>query len=166
MELEQLLASLGLPAGTTFAAALNHINQMKTNLATALNAVQSPPLDKFIPKADYDLACNRATSAETELTTLKGQQLETSINSEINAALAAGKITPSTKDYHVAQCRQEGGLERFKQFAAASPVIAATTNLDKKNAESQDTALNAEDTAVCEMMGISVEDYKKHNNLK
>jgi len=162
MELEQLLAALGLPAGTTFAAALNHIAQMKTNLATALNQAQSPPLDRFVPRADYDTALNRATTAETALKTVQDQQLETAINTEIDAALQAGKITPATKDYHVAQCRQEGGLERFKAFVATAPKVADATDLDKRKPE-HGTALNAEEKAICSQLGISEEDYLKAN---
>lgn len=163
MDLAQLLAALGLPATTTFAEALNHIGKVKGDLITALNAAQSPPLDKFIPKADYDLALNRATSAETKLADQAKSTLETAINTEIDAALKAGKITPATKDYHVAQCRQDGGLDRFKAFVAAAPAVADGTGLDKKKVNEQGTALNAEEKAVCSALGISEEDYLKTN---
>jgi phage I-like protein len=162
MELAQLLESLGLPAGTTFAAALNHIAKMKTDHATALNQAQNPPLDRFVPRADYDTALNRATTAETSLKTMKDAQLETAINTEIDAALAAGKITPATRDYHVAQCRQEGGLDRFKAYAAAAPVVAGATGLDGKKVEGSETALNAEALKIADMFGNSVEDLKKY----
>ena len=165
MILASLLASLGLTSTATFEDALNSITKMKGDLSVALNSAASPPLDKFVPKADYDLALNRATSAEGKLTEQAKATLETAINTEIESALAAGKITPGTKDYHVAQCRQEGGLDRFKQFAAAAPVVAADSNLKDKKPGETDTALNAEDHKVCEMMGLSVEEYKKANNL-
>lgn len=163
MENDQLLAALGLPAGTTFAAALNHIAKMKGELATALNAAQSPPLDRFVPKADYDLALNRATAAEGKLKAVDEKILETAINAEIDAALKAGKITPATKEYHVAQCRQDGGLERFKEFVAAAPSVAEASNLDGKNLNDAATALNAEEKNICRALGISEEDYKKAN---
>lgn len=165
MELEQLLAALGLPAGTSFAAALNHISQMNTNLATALNAAQNPPLDKFVPKADYDVVLAKATNAEQKLADQAKATLETAINAEIDTALKAGKITPATKEYHIAQCRQEGGLDRFKAFCQAAPTVAADSNLDSKKPGGTDTALNAEEMEVCNAMGISVEDYRKANGL-
>lgn len=161
MELEQLLAALGLPAGTTFAAALNHLTKLKGDLTVALNAANSPPLDKFVPKADYDLALNRATDAEGKLATQAKETLETAINTAIDAALAAGKITPGTKDYHIAQCRQEGGLARFEAFVAAAPAVAADTSLDKKKPGETETALNAEELQVCTALGISAEEYRK-----
>ncbi|MBE2888954.1 phage protease [Geobacter anodireducens] len=162
MTLEELLSVLGLPAGTSFAAALNHIAQMKANLAAALNRAETPPLDRFVPKADYDLAVNRASEAEGKLAAHAKEVLETAINTEIDAALKAGKITPATKDYHVAQCRQEGGLERFKAFVAAAPTVAADSGLDGKKPEDGATALNAEEAKIAAMFGNSAEDIKKY----
>jgi hypothetical protein len=78
--------------------------------------------------------------------------LETAINTEIDTALKAGKITPATVDYHKAQCRTEGGLERFKQFVAATPVIGGDTNLDGKNPDGGNKALNAEEKDVIAKM--------------
>ena len=158
-----LLAALGLAATTTADQALNHITQMKGDLVTALNSANSPSLDKFVPRSDYDKALNRATTAEAELKKVQDAQLDTAINSEIDAALKAGKITPTTKDYHVAQCRQEGGLERFKAFVAVAPVTAADTDLDKRKVDGQGTALNAEEQAACKALGISEEEYRKAN---
>jgi phage I-like protein len=164
MDLAKLLAELGLPATATFLDALNRIAQMKADHATALNQAQNPPLDKFVPRGDYDTALNRASTAETELKQMKDTQLETAINSEIDAALKAGKITPATKEYHVAQCRMDGGLERFKAFVQAAPVIGGDSGLDGKKPEG-DTALNTEELKVIELTGVSIEDYKKANNL-
>nr|AUG44387.1 Mu-like prophage I protein [uncultured bacterium] len=163
MNLATLLAALGLASTATFEEALNHIGKLKGDLTVALNHADSPPLDKFVPRADYDTALNRATSAETSLKTITEQQLETAINSEIDAALAAGKITPATKEYHIAACREAGGLERFKTFVGAAPVVADASNLDKKKFGDEATALNAEEKSVCVALGISEEDYIKAN---
>jgi phage I-like protein len=158
----RLLAALGLAATATVEDALNCITTLKTEHATALNHASSPPLDKFVPRADHDLALNRANTAEVELKRIKDEQLETAINREVDAALAAGKITPATKEYHVAQCRQEGGLDRFKSFVAHAPVVAGDSSLDGKKVETG-TALNAEEKAACIALGISEEDYIKAN---
>jgi phage I-like protein len=163
MNLVALLAALGLAPTATFDEALNSITKMKGDLTVALNSAASPSLDKFVPKADYELVLNRATAAEDKLTAQDKATLETAINTEIDAALKAGKINPSTKEYHVAQCHQEGGLDRFKQFVTAAPIIAGDSNLDKKQPGETDTALNAEEQKVCDMLGLSVEDYRKAN---
>lgn len=163
MNLTALLAALGLSAAATFEDALNHITKLKGDLTVALNSAASPPLDKFVPKADYDLALNRATTAETALADQAKATLETSINAEIDTALKAGKITPATKDYHIAQCRMEGGLDRFKAFCQAAPTVAADSNLDsKKPGDGEATALNAEEAKVAAMFGNSAEDINKY----
>ena len=165
MELAKLLAELGLPATATFLDALNRIGAMKAEHATALNQAQNPPLDRFVPRGDYDTALNRAATAETELKRIRDEQLETAINAEIGQALKDGKITPATKEYHVAQCRMEGGLERFKEFAKAAPVIGGASGLDGRRADEGGAALNAEELKVVDMMGLSLDDYKKANNI-
>lgn len=162
MTLTALLAALALSPTATFDDALNSIAGLKSNLATALNQAQNPSLDKFVPKADYDLAVNRANDAEGKLTAQAKETLEAAINSEIDAALQAGKITPATKEYHVAQCRQEGGLDRFREFVKAAPAVGESSGLDKKKPGEEGAALNAEEAKIAAMFGNSVEDIGKY----
>ena len=162
MDLKQLLASLGLPETATFAQALNHIAKMQGDLSAALNHAQSPPLDKFVPRSTFDAAVTKANNMEQQLNTLKASELEKSINSEITAALKAGKITPANEGYFRAQCKQEGGLEQFKSFVQAAPVIGEVSDLDNKEIPGTDgKSLNAAQKEVCEKMGISEEEYIK-----
>ena len=160
MNLEELLAKLGLPKGTTFEAALAHIGQLKGDLATALNA--APSLDKFVPRADYDAALSRATNAEQGLATLNKQAKDKDITAAIDKALAEGKITPATVEYHKAQCAQDGGLERFAEYCKAAPVVGDPSKMDGKRPEDKGTALNAEEQRIAEMFGNSNEDLQKY----
>lgn len=162
MTLEELLAALGLPKGTTFEAALAHIGKLKGDLATATNAAASPSLDKFVPRADFDAALARATNAEASLTALNQQAKDKDIAAAIEKALAEGKITPATVDYHKAQCALEGGLERFDAYCKAAPVVADPSSMDGKRPEGKGTALNAEEQRIAEMFGNSVEDLQKY----
>lgn len=152
-----LVAALGLAADATPEQAINHATTLKGDLSTALNQAQSPSLDKFVPKPDYDLALNRAASAEAKLADQAKATLEFAINAEIDTALKAGKITPATVDYHKAQCAQEGGLERFKKYCLAAPTIAADSVPDQKKKDHNDTALNAEEEYVCKALGLTHE---------
>jgi len=162
MELAQLLAALGLPATATFAEALNRIGAVKQDCAIALNRAENPPLDKFVPRADYDKIVEKATNAEKALNTKINADLETDIKTELDGALKAGKITPATADYHKAQCRTEGGLDRFKQFVAAAPVIGDATNLDGKKPGGEG-ALDDVQLAINSQMGIDSETFKKYD---
>ncbi len=163
MELAKLLAALGLAATATFEQALNHIEMMKTDLAKALNRAESPSLDKFVPRPDYNAALERATNAEKKLSDKDKADLETAINTEIEGALKAGKITPATAEYHKAQCRTEGGLDRFKTFVAAAPVIGDPSKLDGKKPDGQGGAIDETQKAVNAQMGIDEETFKKYN---
>ena len=162
MELAQLLAALGLPATATFAEALNCIGAIKQDHATALNRADNPPLDKFVPRGDYDKALERATNAETKVKETADAALDTAINTEIDAALKAGKITPATADYHKAQCRMEGGLDRFKAFVSAAPVVGDVTNLDGKKTPGEG-ALDETQKAINSLMGVDEATFKKFN---
>ena len=161
MDLKQLLAALGLPETATFAMALNHISKVQGDLATALNRAETPDVAKFVPKAQFDAVVTTATNAQKELKELKSAETEKAINSEIEAALKAGKIIPATKDYYTAMCRQEGGLAQFQDFVKAAPVVGGDTDLDTRQVDGDGKALNASQKEVCARMGISEEDFLK-----
>ncbi|MFZ5774033.1 MAG: phage protease [Thermodesulfobacteriota bacterium] len=160
--MKKIYAALGLTETATEAEALNAIGKLQGDLATAINRAETPSLDKFVPRADYNTAMNRATTAEAKVKEMEATKLETAINTEIDAALKAGKITPATVDYHKASCRQEGGLDRFKEFVKAAPVIGDASGLDGKEAPEGGTAMNAEMTQVAAVFGNSAEDIKKY----
>ncbi|OGC00137.1 hypothetical protein A2V82_16505 [candidate division KSB1 bacterium RBG_16_48_16] len=162
MDLKALLAALGLPETATLEQALNAVGKLKGDLTTALNRVETPSLDKYVPRADYDAAVGKAANAEQKGRERDAADLDTAINTEIDGALKAGKITPATAEYHKAQCRQDGGLDRFKQFVTAAPVVADASGLDGKKPGETTTALNAEEAKIAAMFGNSVEDIKKY----
>lgn len=164
MELPKEIASaLGLDADDSVESAVTAIKKLKGAVATANNRATNPALDKFVPRADYDVALNQTKEANEKLVTIENQGRDSEIETAINQALKDGKITPATKDYHVANCQQEGGLERFKAFVAASPEIAGASNLDGRKPPEQETALNAEQKVVADMFGNSAEDIAKYS---
>ena len=68
-------------------------------------------------------------------------------------------------DYHKAQCRSEGGLERFKTFVESSPAITGDSGLGDRKVPGADKALNAETLKIAGMMGNSEEDLKKYGEV-
>ncbi|SMH35908.1 phage protease [Maritimibacter sp. HL-12] len=151
-----ILEALGLNADATAADAVVAITKLKEEKATALNSAQHPDPGQFVPRADHDLALNRiATFEEGE----KARR-ETGIEQAVDAAIEAGKIAPASRDYHLATCRAtEDGLERFQAFVGTAPVIADTSGLDGKKHDKTATALNAEEKAAADALGLSHEDY-------
>jgi phage I-like protein len=162
--LKKMLAKLGLTEDASEETALNAIGKMQTDLQTALNSAQTPPLDKFVPRADYETALNRATTAEATIAQGEQNRRDADIETAINQALNDGKIAPASKEFYVATCRAEGGLEQFRKFVASAPKIAAESGLGGKTPPQTQTALNAEQTLVMEMFGNSAEDLAKYGN--
>ncbi|PLP96016.1 hypothetical protein CYD26_00475 [Pseudomonas sp. FFUP_PS_473] len=156
---QALAVVLGLDASATDDQAIAAATQLKA-AATARNSEQ-PSLDKFVPRQDYDQAVSRATNAEQALATRKADEHKAVVDSEIDAALKAGKITPATADYHRAACSELAGLDRFREFVKAAPAVAEPSGLGAHKPDGTSTALNAEEKKVAQMMGISESDFIK-----
>lgn len=159
---KNVLSALGLAETSTEADAVTAISRLKGDVSAAANRAENPSLEKFVPRADYDAALAKASNAEQKLSEIKTSQLETAINSAIETALKDGKITPATADYHRAQCRQDGGLDRFAAYCAAAPSIGGDSGLDGKKPEGEQKALNAEEKRIADMFGNSAEDLAKY----
>lgn len=162
---KELLKRLGLPEDATEAQAITALNQIQADLDTAKNREVTPSLDKYVPRADFDQAQTRAVNAEQKLETLKKEREDEAIETAINQALEDGKIAPATVDYHKAQCRTEGGLERFTKFVESAPAITVDSGLDGRKVPGADKALNSETLKIAGMMGNSEEDLKKYGGL-
>lgn len=151
-----VLLALGLPTTATAADAVVAINTLKSEKTVALNSAQHPDPNKFVPKADHQLALNRISEFETAAKTRR----ETEIVACVDAAIAAGKVAPASKDYHLASCRAEGGLERFQAFIGTAPVIAPPGALDGKTPPDANAALTADELAVCRQLGMDPKTFK------
>ncbi len=160
--LKKMLDKLGLSEDATEETALNAIGKLQTDLQTALNSAQTPPLDKFVPRADYETALNRAATAEAKIADGEKARREADIETAINQALTDGKIAPASKEFYVATCRAEGGLEQFKKFVASAPKIVADSGMGGKSPDETQTALNADQTRITEMFGNTAEDIAKY----
>lgn len=150
-----VLQALGLNPTATAAEAVLAINSLKSAEQLAMNRAATPDPEKFVPKADHQLALNRISEFEAA----DKARAEKEAEGAVDAAITAGKIAPASRDYHLATCRAEGGLERFRAFVEAQPVIAAPSGLDKKNPDALPGKLSAEELAVCRQLGIPPEEF-------
>ena len=71
----QIVTVLGLAAAASADDVVNAIQQMKDRETVALNRAENPDLTKFIPAETYQLALNRAQTAEEQLKTLADKGL-------------------------------------------------------------------------------------------
>lgn len=150
----ELTQALGLGADADTASALTAINTLKADHQLALNrAAAGPDLAKFVPKETYELALNRATTAETKVK----QTEEAKLVSLVDDAIAAGKVAPANKEMFLGMCRAEGGVDQFKQFVASAPVIADASAV--KTTTEQVGALSTDELALCRKMGHTPEEF-------
>jgi phage I-like protein len=179
----KLLELLGLAADATPEQAIKAVETLKASpndnlakvtaeLETARAKLQTteqelanaraanPELDKFVPRADYDAAIARAKAAEDKNSATEKAAHDAAIQSEIDAALKAGKITPASKDFYVGTCATKEGLEKFREFVKNAPAIGDASNLDIKPPPDAGTAkATAAELEVAKRCGISEEQF-------
>ena len=116
--------------------------------------METPDPARFVPRADFDLAMNRVAALETA----DKARAEAEIVAAVDGAIAAGKVAPASRDYHLATCRAEGGLALFAKMVAAAPVLTAPSGLGGKQPGQGASAYTEEELAVCRQMDKSPED--------
>lgn len=160
MDYSSVARALGLVDAASPEQCVAAIEKIKKDTETALNKAQAPDLDKFVPRADYDTQLEKATNAQKRIDEIEAATKESDIQAAVDQALKDGKIAPSTKDYHVATCRQEGGLDRFKEYVKTAPVIADVSNLDGQKADPDAVvSLNSEQKQAARLLGLSADEY-------
>jgi len=168
----KLLKVLGLETNATDDEAFEAVTELnaateklKSELEVAQRSAATPDLRKFVPRADYDLEKQRAADLAKEIADQKAEKLETELNREIDDALKAGKITPASKYFYIETCRQDGGLERFREFLKTAPVIGEPTDLgNRKPPAEKHKAMTDIEKEVCRNMGMSEEEFLKAKN--
>lgn len=165
MDLTKLCQALGLAATATMDEVLAAVGKQRQELMTATNRAENPPLERFVPRADYDALVARATNAEQKLAKVEADALKAEVDQAIAGALKEGKITPATEAYHRAMCRDRAALDEFRKFVAAAPKVLDPTPAitgDKPAGGGQgDAALTAEERAMCREMGVSEDAFLK-----
>ena len=156
MKLHQLIAAaLGLADTASVDDAVVAINSLKSDRDVALNSAQHPSLDKFVPKETYDLALNRATTAEGALAEIEGEKIEALVDS----AIEAGKVAPKDKDMYVGLCSTQAGRKQFESFVESAPEIVAREGIKTPEGIATNSKLEEHEIALCRKMGISQEEY-------
>ncbi|MGB5063528.1 MAG: phage protease [Candidatus Competibacter sp.] len=109
------------------------VERLDTQPQAARNRVETevPNLEKFVPRADFDAALNRANTLQHDLMTEKASQREKHIEDLLRAGLQSSQIVPATQDYYRAMCQMEGGIEAFERFLQkAPPLLNPVSKLD------------------------------------
>ena len=161
--LKAICAALGLAETATEPEIVTEIVTAIARLkeSTALN---SETLARYVPRADYDLALNRAVTAETQIAAQTKASHEGKVAAAIETAVKAGKVAPASKDFYVATCATAEGLANFEKFIALAPTAFGAADLTKvdPNPGTSKTALNAEQASVARALGIPDDKFAEH----
>lgn len=161
----KLLAALGLAATATEDEGIVALVNLKSGHTTALNAAQTPDVNKFVPRAEFDRVQTALNSAQKSINDGKQASLDAEIDTEVKSAMAAGKVAPASEKYFRAMCAQEGGLAQFREFIkTAVPVLDPKAQANGVP-PGHKTALNAEQKAVMTSLGLTEEQFRKANGL-
>ena len=156
--MKSILAALGLTETATESDAITAVTALKAQLVTATASAQTPPLEKFIPRADYDQVMQRATAAEQQLATRDQTDLSARIATLVDGAVAAGKIAPASKAHYLALAAKD--FASVEALLATAPQIVKPSGLDPSRPQPAGT-LDEVEKAMCRQLGLDEAAYLK-----
>lgn len=156
---KDILDALGLAHSSTKADAIASIGKLKGDCETALAAAKHPPLERFIPRADYDAVEQRAVAAEQKLAERDAAETKAKAETLVDEAVKAGKIAPVSKDHYLALAAAD--YSAVESLLKVTPSIIKQSDLDKLKASDGTTTLDESERAICRQLNISEESYLK-----
>jgi len=169
--MKQIAKALGLAPDASEAEILAALNSEReanrdkvADVERQLHSAQTatPPMEKYVPRSEFDRVTAELNSVQEEKAKAEKERLEQAIHSAVDAAVEAGKVVPANKDYFLAQCRTEGGLERFKEFVASAPVVVGEPQKVNPVPKDGELSLNAEQRELLKRARMSPEDLAKY----
>ena len=155
--MEKLLAKLGLPATASENEAIAAVDRLNT----ALNAAQTPSLDKFVPRADFDRVSGEFVALNARIEGEKKAARDKDVTAFLDGAVKAGKVAPASKDHYLALCANDAGFEQVKQLVAATPSFFKGAELDEtaRNGGDEAVALNAEERKLLALTNLTEAEF-------
>lgn len=147
--LKAIAAALGLSEDASEASCLSAVTNLKARIDPA---VHQAALDQ-VKTLSADLDARNAADHKAKVDTL------------LEDALKAKKIVPAQRDQYAALCATPEGLAQVTALLGTMTATLSASGLDDKRPGEKTAALSTEDREVMQMMGLSEEDYRKHNGL-
>lgn len=159
--LKKLLVALGLQETATETEALSAVAGLKSDVVALSAQVATPDPAKFVPVATLTALQGENAGLQTKLATLQAEVDGGKLDKVIADAKAAGKITPATEAW--ARDLGKTNLASLTAFVESAPVIIkpGETQSGGGGPAAGVAALSAEQVKVCELLGVSQEDFKK-----
>lgn len=159
MSLKPITDALGLVDGASADQVVTAINALKAEHQTALNSAAKPDPEKYIPKAEHELALNRIGQFET----VEKERAEREITKAVDALIEMGDPNhpPAKRDDYLAICREEGGLDRFKRLFKGDfeKALNKTQVANKPAPGSAGSSLTDEERVAINQLGLTEEQY-------
>ncbi|MBB4199062.1 hypothetical protein CCR94_16330 [Rhodoblastus sphagnicola] len=150
ISMKELLKKLGLPDTATENDAIAAVDRLQV----AQNA-QRPDPSLFVPVADYHVALNRASEAEKKIADDGAARLKAAAEAAVDQAIRDRKIAPTSRDYHLANCADQIGFDRFAAMVKDLPALLPDIDVQiDAQAGAQTVALNSDQQAVAVAMGL------------
>ena len=150
-QLAALKAACGLGADASNDVLFVALNSKATQApaAPALNA-------DTVPRADLEVALNRAKAAEEALATHAKASHEVAVNAAIEGAKKDGKIAPASEAHYRALCATPDGLKMATELFASLPSLVALASVPLTPiADAQNASLNAAEKRVAKSLGLT-----------
>jgi phage I-like protein len=160
--MKALLLALGLPETATESEALAALSALRASHTAALTAAAVPDVTKYAPIATLSAVQGELATANAKLAALTAEKQTADVDAVVTEALAAGKLTPATKDWATGLGKSD--LVALKAFIAAAPVVVKpgeTQSGGQGGAGNGTAALTAEQLKVCTQLAISPDDFAK-----
>ncbi len=103
---------------------------------------------------------SQALNSQQQFAAYKTQIQKDEIANVVNSAITSGKIPPAFREYHLAACRQEGGIELFNNYVDTLDAFFPDTGLDNK--QFTQPALNEQQQHIAHLLGQSEEEYSQN----
>jgi phage I-like protein len=160
--LNAIAKALGLKDDATeeeiLAAIQKRDRDHQTELASAKAKAKTPSVDDFMPRADYDSVLARAETAESKLKEAGEAEFKKRVESEIAAAVTAGKITPATKGHYIALCSDEASLEKVLTALGKSPEVTSKSGIHGRP-DTDTSELSEVERETAASLGVSEKDF-------
>ena len=126
-----LCTSLDLADQASDEAIQTAVNALKGDRDKALASARTPDVKQFVPRADHDQVVKERDDALKDLAARDAKAVE----DIVDRAIAAKKVPPSSRGYHIAACQKEGGVEAFQELVGELPdhPVTQPSGLDGKD---------------------------------
>lgn len=132
------------------AEALGLATTATANEIVAKAKATAPDPGSYVPRTEFDRVAR-------DLTTLQTERTDERATKAVDAAIAAGKITPAQRDWALGYAKSNDS--GFSAYVEAAPVILAPGRIGDPS-PNPNAALTADELATCKALGITADQYK------